>query len=169
MIWRRQRNGVTEWPLPTQWKEFGFRIPGMLSTLLSFFLKKWVLLLSQTITSAKPLLRQQDTSHSATGTVPRPGTSAQLMTGETREARNVLPPVPESYYNKLPKTSLARYVFCLIFADFHFPEDELWTNHVFFHFPVFSLIPARTSTQAIKWMPFNLFWNTSELSRNKIP
>lgn len=67
----------------------GVLLPGMLSARgsFSFFfsLRNRGHPLSQKIAPAQPLLRQQDTSHSASGNVTCPSPSARLMTRENRK------------------------------------------------------------------------------------
>lgn len=140
--------------------------------------KKWGLPLSQTITLVKLVFKTA--RHFPQCNWKFYLSQSFSMVNERRDKGSQLGAIFRcwklEYYNKFYKTNLVKYIFCLLFLPIfiffsclHLSlEDELLTRASFsFNFPVFSLIPARTSTQAIKWIPFNLFWNTSELSRNK--
>lgn len=92
------KSAQSEWlSLIDALKEFCFLVRYQHEVLFHFFpLKTRGRLLSQTIASAKPLLRQQDTYHSASGNVTCPNPSAWLMTAENRKPV-MQSPVPESW------------------------------------------------------------------------
>lgn len=130
-------------------KRVCFRIAGILSALSFVFFslsEEWGLLLSQTITSARPLFKTTRHFPQCNWNFTCPSTSAWLMTETQRKPAMCYLLFLKADYYKLYKTNLVRYVFCLLFlpififfSSLHLSlEDELLTNHIFpFNFAVF--------------------------------